>query len=501
MKNPPIDPSCTYSPENFDQAEQAFLANFPQYATTTIIDQLRESDYSRLDKQDQIYLDYTGGGQHADSQLRTHMKLISENVLGNPHSNNPTSLAMTEHVERTRKYVLQYFNADPEEYICCFTSNASGALKLVGESYPFTEGSQYLLTFDNHNSVNGIRMFAASHGAEVIYAPLNRDDLRIDMDKLHGLLHSADSTKHNLFAFPAQSNFSGVKHDLGLIDFAHKHGWDVLVDCAAFAPTNQIDINKLQPDFAACSFYKIFGFPTGLGCLIMRRSKIKTLHRPWFAGGTIQIASVQGNGHYMHENEAAFEDGTVDYLNIPAIETGLRHIESIGIDTIRTRVECLTEWMIDQLTNLKHDNGVPLLKILGPTNMEMRGGTVTFTMIDYDGMPIDDRLVEELATKANISLRTGCFCNPGAGESAHGLEADHMMTLFKDETPVSFSELRGSMLTEFNMHISAVRISLGIASNFRDVYRFMAFMAGFQNAKVETLGGPEKTYVDCRVIG
>ena len=57
--------------------------------------------------------------------------------LGNPHSHNPTSLASTELVEEARDAVLAFFNADPDEYDVVFTANASGALKLVGESYPF----------------------------------------------------------------------------------------------------------------------------------------------------------------------------------------------------------------------------------------------------------------------------------------------------------------------------------------------------------------------------
>ena len=60
--------------------------------------------------------------------------------------------------------------------------------------------------------------------------------------------------------------------------------------------------------------------------------------RPWFAGGTVTIASVQGDGHYLHRDEAGFEDGTVDYLNLPAVETGLRHLERIGLDSIHDRV-------------------------------------------------------------------------------------------------------------------------------------------------------------------
>ncbi len=138
---------------------EAFLQAYPAYRKTESLDRLRKTEYSRLDRAEHIYLDYTGGGLYADAQLRAHQKLLAENVFGNPHSGNPTSQAATGFVEDTRQEILRYFNADPEEYLAIFTSNASGALKLVGESYPFPNG-RYLLTFDNHNSVNGIREFA-----------------------------------------------------------------------------------------------------------------------------------------------------------------------------------------------------------------------------------------------------------------------------------------------------------------------------------------------------
>ena len=109
------------------------------------------------------------------------------------------------------------FTPAPEDYIVVFTANATGALKLVGESYPFAPGSRCLLAFDNHNSVNGIREFAHARGAEVNYAPLTVPELRVDRPRLEALLAQADPGKANLFAYPAQSNFSGVRHPLELV--------------------------------------------------------------------------------------------------------------------------------------------------------------------------------------------------------------------------------------------------------------------------------------------
>ncbi len=329
-----------------------FVQKYPAYDQTHDIDELRERDYSRLDRLGQIYLDYTGGGLYAESQLRAHQKLLAENVFGNPHSSNPTSQVATRLIENTRQTILEFFNADPAEYTVIFSLNASGALKLVGESYPFGPGSHYLLTFDNHNSVNGIREFAHAKGAEVTYIPAELPDMRVNMESLEASLDLAlagggdkgAASKNNLFAYPAQSNFSSVVHPLEWIERAHAKGWDVLLDAAAFAPTSPLDLSKYKADFISLSFYKIFGYPTGIGALLARRETLKKLRRPWFAGGTITVASVQGDKYYLADAPAAFEDGTLDYLNIPAVEIGLKHIQSIGYDD-HPRTGTLSHWL------------------------------------------------------------------------------------------------------------------------------------------------------------
>ena len=106
--------------------------------------------------------------------------MLREGVFGNPHSANPTSSAATELVEQARAAVLRYFNAPESEYECIFTPNATGALRLVGEAYPFGPGGRFLATFDNHNSVNGIREFARAKGAATAYVPVEAPDLRVD---------------------------------------------------------------------------------------------------------------------------------------------------------------------------------------------------------------------------------------------------------------------------------------------------------------------------------
>ena len=455
----------------------AFLKAYPAYPTTHILDDLRSVEYARLDAGGHIYLDYTGGGLYADSQLRRHTKLLAEHVFGNPHSSNPTSQAATQLVEHAREYVLKFFHADPDEYLAIFTQNASGALKLVGESYPFPNG-RYLLSFDNHNSVNGIREFAHARGAQVTYLPVALPDMRADASQLDRELAQPSNSGHNLFAYPAQSNFSSVQHPLDWIEKAHKHGWDVLLDAAAFVPTSRLDLREVKPDFVPVSFYKMFGYPTGLGVLIARKPALAKLHRPWFAGGTITVASVQGDKYYMADGASAFEDGTIDYLNIPAVEIGLKHIESIGYDVIHERVQSLTGWLLDTLTGMKHGNGVPLVKLYGPTKMQGRGGAVTVNFYDKNNQAMDHRTIEHKANEVNISLRTGCFCNPGAGEIALGIsrvELDVCFTSAGHEERLSVDDFRHCIDGKSS---GAVRISVGMVTDFKDVQGFLAFARG-----------------------
>jgi selenocysteine lyase/cysteine desulfurase len=464
------------TPLEIETVRASFAACCPTFESTRALDALREEDYGRLRRGGHVYLDYTGGGLYPDSQICRHMERLREGVFGNPHSVNPTSTAAGELVERTRRHVLDYFSAPADEYEVIFTANASQSLKLIGESYPFKPGDQLLLTFDNHNSVNGIREYDRVRGAQTTYVPLD-GRMRISDRTLFSYLARAASGHNNLFAFPAQSNFSGVQHPLEWIEAASERGWDVLLDAAAFVPTNRLDLSRFKPDYVALSFYKMFGYPTGVGALVARHEALAKLHRPWFAGGTIEVASVQADSHVLARGGQAWEDGTLDYLNIPAVDLGLELFEAIGIDTIHERVSCLTRWLIRRILELHHAGGEPLVRIYGPTEDRMRGATVAMNFLDREGGVIDHRRIELLAAERGISLRTGCFCNPGAGEVALGLTKGEIETCFSGSgEQLTLEEFRGCI--DPQKGTGAVRVSLGMVSTLEDVEAFIAFARG-----------------------
>ncbi|MFD9739020.1 aminotransferase class V-fold PLP-dependent enzyme [Umezawaea sp. NPDC059074] len=443
-----------------------FLRRYPDYELTRALDRLRATEYSYLDEQRQTYLDYTGAGLAAKAQLRAHQERLGGGVFGNPHSVNPTSAASTELVESTRRAVLRHVNADPDEYAVIFTANATGAARLVGEAYPFRRGSRFVLTFDNHNSINGLREFARAGHARTTYVPMEPPDLRVSTEVVEREL----SRGNGLFAYPAQSNFTGVQHPLEWATVAQERGYDVLLDCAAFLPTNPLDLGAVRPEFVIASWYKVFGYPTGVGCLIARRDALARLRRPWFSGGTIKAVSVQTRWHEMADAEAAFEDGTLNFLAIPDVRVGLEWVADIGMATIGRRVRALTGWTLDRLTALRHANGAPLVRVYGPVTTEARGGTVTFNVLTPDGDLVDERVVAVESAAARISLRTGCFCNPGAGENAFGVTPRSLRGLRGVRTLDEYLEATGLSMA------GAVRVSFGVASTVGDVERLVRFV-------------------------
>ena len=242
-------------------------------------------------------------------------------------------------------------------------------------------------------------------------------------------------------------------------------------------PTNRLDLSVWTPDFVAISFYKLFGYPTGLGALLARRDALRRLDRPWFAGGTVVAANVGGDLVVPLSGHAGFEDGTVDYLGFPAVEIGLRHVERIGIDAdlaARRGPRDVAARRAEPCAPRRRRPGGPFY---GPAAWDGRGATIALNFLHPDGRVVDERFVDMLAADHDISVRTGCFCNPGAGEAAFLLSPDALAGVgFGDDM------ILDDFITRIGMPSGgAVRVSLGLASNFADVHRFMAFATRFRD--------------------
>lgn len=202
--------------------------------------------------------------------------------------------------------VLQHFNTTPEEYSVIFTSGCTAALKLVAESFPWSPQSLFSYLTDGHTSVVGIRGVASARGGVALpVAPQEVDNRAKEEAQGEDVICQ---TPH-LFCYPAQSNFSGRKYPLSHARGIqarrlypacdHRGRWFVLLDAASHVSCSPLNLQDCPADFIPISFYKMFGFPTGLGALLVRNDAAGILKKTYFGGGTA-AAYLSGEDYYVH---------------------------------------------------------------------------------------------------------------------------------------------------------------------------------------------------------
>lgn len=418
-----------------------------------LTESLRDTEFARLDTTGTVYLDFAAAALYPASLVTRDLARLTQSVLGNPHSESAPSLASTDAMARARRLTLHLLDASPTDYDVVFTSNASSAIRVLAEAFPFGRDSRLVLTADNHNSVNGLRVAARRRGAAVHYVPLARD-----LRARHPRPGLRSAKGPSLFAFPAQSNFSGVRHPLEWIGEAQARGYRVLVDAAAYLPTQVLSLRQAPADFVALSFYKLFGYPTGVGALVARRDALASLRRGYFGGGTVQFVSVQNRAARAKPDGERFEDGTPNFLAMPAIGDGLEWLQAIGMDVIACHTARRTGDLLDRLAAFG-----PRIAIYGPRDTDDRGGTVAFNVV-RNGRAIDYERVETAARERAIAVRGGCFCNPGAAEAAFAIPPTRAKACLRG--PFNATRLRDCL---DGRPTGAVRASVGVPTSTADL--------------------------------
>jgi selenocysteine lyase/cysteine desulfurase len=126
-----------------------------------------------------------------------------------------------------------------------------------------------------------------------------------------------------------------------------------------------------------------------------------------------------------------------------------------------------------------------MVRIYGPAGTRDRGGTVAFNLLDPAGRVIDERAVARDTAAAGISIRTGCFCNPGAGEAAFQLTTADWRRAAQERarTVDQYVDLLGMPSG------GALRASVGLASNVEDVERLLTLVETTYTDRVASTDG------------
>ena len=440
-------------------------------APLTEVVRLRRREFRRLDGR--VYADYAGAPPFSEAALRASTEELLSGAHGNPHSElgwGDGGGASAAAAERLRHLTLEMCRADPSQYVCVLTSGATAALKLVADAYPWGAGSTFLYLRDNHNSVLGIREVAAQRGAATVAiaaADLRSAPVAAGALEPKGATPGGEGPDH-LFAFPLESNFAGVRYNEALVAAVQQRRlamihpgsgpgaaaagsraaelapgrWRVLLDAAKACGSRPPDLTAHPADFVALSYYKIFGHPTGVGALLVRRDALPVLRRAYFGGGAVAAATAERRFHRPRPGVAGLEDGTLPFLSLPAAIHGFAFLQrSGGWAAIEKRAGAVAARLRSALQALRHANGAPACQVYFADSSDAStgewgaglGAVVTFNVLRLDPAAgvVGYRQVERVAALEGISLRGGCMCNPGACAHALGLTPDDIEANFE----------------------------------------------------------------------
>ncbi|XP_076025441.1 molybdenum cofactor sulfurase [Genypterus blacodes] len=469
-------------------AFETFQQLWSHYGYAQDLDATVAQEFSRM--KGITYLDHAAATLYPESLLRDFCQDMSNNVYGNPHSRSPSSRLTHDTVEGVRYRILQHFNATPEEYSVIFTSGCTAALKLVAESFPWRlhtdneAGSHFSYLTDSHTSVVGIRGLTSSLG--VVTLPVSQQEVENGTKNIAQGEDVTCQTPH-LFCYPAQSNFSGKKYPLSYVKGIqarhlypacnHQGRWFVLLDAASHVSSSPLNLQECPADFIPISFYKMFGFPTGLGALIVHNNAAGILKKTYFGGGTA-AAYLSGEDFYVHAANISdrFEDGTISFLDIIALNHGFEALDRItgGMHNIQLHTFGLARYAYMLLSSLCHGNAQPVAQIYAEGQFESpstQGAVLNFNLVDSHGHIIGYSQVDRMASLYNIHVRTGCFCNTGACQFFLGITNQQL------KRNLQAGHVCGDTIDLVNgQPTGSVRVSFGYMSTFEDCQKFLNFV-------------------------
>lgn len=435
-----------------------------------------------------MYMDHAGATPYPLSIIRDHLTDLSTNLLSNPHSQSPSSIATGNRVESVRQQVLQFFRADPKSFEVVFVANATAGIKLIADGFAGSvNGFRYKYLRDAHTSLVGVSALALEH------KPLSEDE--VDEWLKSGLILNKGNI-NGLFAYPAQSNFNGQRFPLEWIHLLRKNcpGWYSLLDASSLLTTTPLEYSDamVAPDFTVFSFYKIFGYPD-LGAIIVRRDAAHMLiQRRFFGGGTRAALTVEAWNLPHEEIHEALEDGTLPFHTILALEASFyNHTRLFGAHiNVARHAAAVTRLAHSLLSSLTHYNGETLCKIYSTIN---QGPIIAFNLVSAGGSPIGYKSVEKELALRNFAVRTGGMCNPGGVEKYMELGNGGLEHLFR------IGKVCGDQRDIINgRNIGVIRVSFGASSTFEEVYALVDFLRDFYVEKTTAKAltreiGPDST--------
>lgn len=347
-----------------------------------------------------VYLDSGATSQKPQAVIDAEVDFYAKHNAAAHRGAHQLAEEATELFEASRQTVANFLGAKSEEIV--FTKSATESLNLLAYSFSNAEpGSKFAIgpansivvsEMEHHANLIPWQQLAKRSGAELKWFGVTSDG-RLDESNIDSLITS----KTRIVAITQQSNVLGTINNLEqIIEKAHQVGAIVIVDACQSVPHIPVDVTKLGADFIVFSGHKILG-PTGVGVLWGRYDLLNDLP-PFLFGGSM-IENVTMTDATWAQAPRRFEAGVPNMAQVIGLAAAVKYIQAIGIDSIHEHEKTLTAYLLNELAQ------IPGVSVVGPTDLSLRGGTVSFTV---DGIHPHD--LGQYLDSAGIAVRTGHHC-------------------------------------------------------------------------------------------
>jgi cysteine desulfurase/selenocysteine lyase len=306
----------------------------------------------------------------------------------------------TDLFEGARAKVAAFIGASVDEVV--FTKSATESLNLIayamgnapsGNRFHLKAGDEIVVSqMEHHANLIPWQQLAARTGAALRWFDVTPEG-RLDLSQIPDLINA----KTKVVALTHQSNVLGTINPMSEIAAAaHAVGAVVVLDACQSVPHMKVDVSQLGVDFLTFSGHKTVG-PTGVGIMWGRSALLEDLP-PFLTGGSM-IADVSMTTATWAPAPAKFEAGVPNMAQAVGLGAAVDYLSAIGMDVIAKHEHMLTEDLLAKLLNISE------VAVVGPLNMESRGGAVSFTVAGIH--PHD---LGQFLDSQGIAVRTGHHC-------------------------------------------------------------------------------------------
>jgi cysteine desulfurase/selenocysteine lyase len=306
----------------------------------------------------------------------------------------------TEALESAREVVANFLGGSVDEIV--FTKHSTEGLNLlaysignspVGNRFHLKAGDEIVVSeMEHHANLIPWQQLAQRTGAVLKWFEVTPDG-RLNLSNIDSVITS----RTKIVALTHQSNVLGTINPLTeLVRRTHEVGAIFILDACQSVPHMPVNVAALDIDFLVFSGHKAVG-PTGVGVLWGRAELLADLP-PFLFGGSM-IESVTMTDATWAPAPRKFEPGVPNMAQIVGLGTALNYLTAIGMQEIHNHEITVTEYAISKLLEIEE------LKIIGPVDMNLRGGAVSFTLGEIH--PHD---LGQFLDNSGIAVRTGHHC-------------------------------------------------------------------------------------------